>query len=316
MKLAHISDLHLNSFYRNSNIRGIKYLLKYALSRDSDHLVITGDLTDNAELSDLKILRSLFQSFNLLNGGRLSLTIGNHDIFGGVQTAEDIFLFPKRCTRIDYKKKVIEFVDYFNEAFENCVYISKNNFFPFAKLIDGILIVGLNSNAEYSRVKNPFASNGKISAEQQAETDFILRRFKELGRTKILLIHHYFNKIKTSSRKQAFGLWQNMEKQTMKLRKKKKLFNLFNKYGVDIVLHGHYHENKEYYRNGIRFLNAGASVKNSNPGELQINFIEIKNGEIITEIHKLISDSSIVVHRALRENIQPAEVELNVAVNY
>ncbi|MGE5861590.1 MAG: metallophosphoesterase family protein [Ignavibacteria bacterium] len=220
MKLAHISDLHLNSFYRNSNIRGIKYLLKYALSRDSDHLVITGDLTDNAELSDLKILRSLFQSFNLLNGGRLSLTIGNHDIFGGVQSAEDIFLFPKRCTRIDYKKKVIEFVDYFNEAFENCVYISKNNFFPFAKLIDGILIVGLNSNAEYSRVKNPFASNGKISAEQQAETDFILRRFKDPGRTKILLIHHYFNKIKTSSRKQAFGLWQNMEKDNEAQKKK------------------------------------------------------------------------------------------------
>jgi len=317
MKIAHISDLHLNSFFRNSNIRAVKHLLKYALSKDFDHLVITGDLTDNADASDFRILRNLFQSLNLLRSDRLSIVIGNHDIFGGIQTAEDIFLFPKRCKHINYRNKVNEFVNYFGEAFKNSSYISKNNFFPFAKFINGILIVGLNSNAEYSRVKNPFASNGEISTEQLTEADFIFQKFKNVSRTKILLIHHYFNKIKNSYKKSAFGLWQNMERQTMKLKKKKKLFNLLNYHGVDLVLHGHYHENIEYYRKGIRFLNAGASIKNRNADELQINFVEIKNGEIITEIHKLVSDSSIIVHRASKENSQPpSEAELKPAVNY
>jgi 3',5'-cyclic AMP phosphodiesterase CpdA len=315
MKIAHISDLHLNSFFRNSNIVAIKHLLKYALSKDFDHMVITGDLTDDAGDLDFRILRNLFQSLNLLRSERLSIIIGNHDIFGGIQTAEDIFLFPKRCSKADYHKKIKKFVDYFHESFENCAYISKNSFFPFAKFINGVLIVGLNSNAEYSRVKNPFASNGEISSEQLNETEFIFREFKDV-RAKILLIHHHFNKIKTSGGKTAIGLWQNMEKQTMKLRKKKKLFNLLNLHEIDLVLHGHYHENREYYRKGIRFLNSGASVKNNNAGELQINFVEIKNGEIITEIHKLVSDMGIVIHRAVKENIQPAGVELNAAVNY
>ena len=48
MKIAHISDLHLNMFYKDSNLQKIKYLLKYAIAQKPDHIVITGDLTDNA----------------------------------------------------------------------------------------------------------------------------------------------------------------------------------------------------------------------------------------------------------------------------
>jgi len=52
MKIAHISDLHLNMFYKDSNLQKIKYLLKYAIAQKPDHIVITGDLTDNAGEKD------------------------------------------------------------------------------------------------------------------------------------------------------------------------------------------------------------------------------------------------------------------------
>ena len=143
----------------------------------------------------------------------------------------------------------------------------------------------------------------------------IFKRFSNSCKTKILLIHHHFNKIKVDNQKSALGLWQSMEKQTMKLRKKKRIFNLLYMYEVDFVLHGHFHENREYERKGIRFFNGGASVKSYTPNELQINFIEINSPQIVTETHKLIANSSIVTHRnihLIKENLHPQE-ELKVA---
>jgi Icc protein len=318
MKIAHLSDLHLNTFFRESNIKSIKYLLKYAEEQFFDHLVITGDLTDSANERDFEILRKMFKASGLLNSDRLSVVIGNHDIFGGIQIPEDIFNFPERCKQVDYNKKVKEFVDYFKETFDDCVYISKQNYFPYAKLLDDVLIIGLNSIAEYSRIKNPFASNGAIGFNQLNEMADLFRMFKDSCRTKILLVHHHFNKIKVTNQKSALGLWLNMEKQTMKLRKKKRLFNLFNIYEVDLVLHGHFHENIEYVRKGIKFFNAGASVKGYIPDELQINFIEINPSKIITETHKLIAGSSIVTHRNIHlvKQEPPLQEELKAAANY
>jgi predicted phosphodiesterase len=133
-----------------------------------------------------------------------------------------------------------------------------------------------------------------------------------------VLVHHHFSKIKVTNQKSVSGLWQSMEKQTMKLRKKKRLFNLFNMYTVDLVLHGHFHENTEYVRKGIKFLNAGASVKSNIPNELQINFIEINSSKIITETHKLIAGSAIVTHRNIHLVNQdtPLQEELKAAANY
>ncbi|MEJ2617090.1 MAG: hypothetical protein P8Z35_19210 [Ignavibacteriaceae bacterium] len=80
----------------------------------------------------------------------------------------------------------------------------------------------------------------------------------------------------------------------MKLKKKKKLFQLFNLYNVDLVLHGHVHESYEYFRKGIRFLNAGASVLGAVPEELKINFINIQSSGIDTEVHKIFYNDVII----------------------
>ena len=287
MRIAHISDLHFTTFFKKSNLGSINYMLEYAFKHKADHIVITGDLTDNADKNDFLILRDLFENLGILSSEKLSLVIGNHDIFGGVQTAEDIFSFPEKCRSVNFNEKVQDFYSYFSETFDNCVYFSEDTIFPFAKILDGVLIAGMNSIAEYSKAKNIFASNGAVSIAQFDATLKILENFNKDVHTKIVLIHHHFSKIKSKNSGSFGGFWQNIEKQTMKLRKKKRLLNLFNQYDINLVLHGHYHETKEYHRNGIRFLNAGGSFKNQYHNELFINFIDVDPSIININTHNL-----------------------------
>ncbi|MGA8265297.1 MAG: metallophosphoesterase [Ignavibacteriaceae bacterium] len=282
MKIAHISDLHLNTFFKNSSLREIKYLLKYVLSEGIDHLVITGDLVDNADLKDLEILRNLFKRLGLLESDRMSLVIGNHDIFGGPQTPEDIFTFPERCKNVPYENKVKEFGEYFSETFKNCIYKNEDHVFPFVKILDNVMISGFNSIAKYSKLKNPFGSNGEINFKQFQELGDIYRSYSKLVKYKLMLVHHHFNKIKVKEESYA-TVWRMMEKQTMKLRKKKNIIGLFKYFGADLVLHGHLHEQKEYIRKELRFLNSGASVKNNFADRLFVNFIDLNSDGIIID---------------------------------
>lgn len=286
MKIAHISDLHLNTLFTDSNLRKIKRLLSYISTQNPDHLVITGDLTDNADESDLKIIRKLLLKYGFLSGDKCSVIPGNHDIFGGIQKAEDIFTFPERCKKTDYTNKLKEFNNSLIETFERCIYRSENSSYPYAKLIKNNLLIGINSNAEYSRFKNPFASNGEISLVQFNEVAQILKEYRDSVDKVVLLIHHHFHKLKNSSTSLA-GLWQNIEKQTMKLRNKKRLFHLFNQYKVDLVLHGHIHRSDDYLRRGVRFLNGGGSVKGIADKAAKVNFLYFNKEQINTELHKI-----------------------------
>lgn len=286
MLIAHISDLHLNSFYNDSIFKLSNYLLKYISEQKVDHLVITGDITDNASEKDLEIFRRMLNKYGYLNGKKLSIIPGNHDIFGGVQKAEDIFSFPEKCNTVNYNKRVSTFLSYFPEAFDNCFYLSPKSFFPFAKRINNSLIVGLNSIAIYSKLTNPFGSNGEIDAAQFGELFDIFKNADKEIKHKIVLIHHHFNKLKSESKSTFGNIWAGIEKQTMKLRSKRRLFNLFKEFKVDIVLHGHIHESKEYFRKNVRFLNAGATLKN-NKAAIKINLLNISKNEIDVDINSL-----------------------------
>ena len=55
MKIAHISDLNLCRIFKRQNIRKTKNIIKYAVQNGFDHLVITGDISDNSEEIDFTI---------------------------------------------------------------------------------------------------------------------------------------------------------------------------------------------------------------------------------------------------------------------
>ena len=296
MKIAHISDLHFTTFFKKNNLEKIKHLLNYALAYKIDHIVISGDLTHNSEIEAFEILRKIFKDFGLLNSERLSLVIGNHDIFGGPQTAEDVFLFPDRCKLLDYDKKIKEFGDFFSEAFDYKVSPSTNSYFPYLKKFNDVSVIGLNSIAKYSKLNNPFASNGKIYKNEYNFLVNVLNSCYIEPAKKLIILHHHFNKIKVDKNKSASSLWQNIEKQTMRLKKKKRLFQLFRMYKVDLVLHGHIHENNEYIRKGVRFINAGASLLGPIDDELKINFVNVQHSKINIETHRIIHNTSSIIY--------------------
>lgn len=260
MRIAHISDLHLCTNFKRQNILNTIKLIRHALDNGAEHLIITGDISDNADDADFIIFRDILKQFNLLRTDKATIVVGNHDIYGGPQTAEDVYKFPQKCASTDYHRKLYRFVQHFRELFENTHRPTEEMFFPFVKVLDKVLLIGLNTIDLYSKLKNPFASNGHVSKTQRKLFSQLLHLPELKNKTKIVLAHHHFykkNVISTSSRK---TLWDKIEHFTMKLRGKKKLLNLFHENDVKLVLHGHSHEMMEYYRKGITLLNAGASV--------------------------------------------------------
>ena len=167
-------------------------------------------------------------------------------------------------------KKIKEFGDFFAECFQYCSETYKDEYFPYVKKFHDVLFIGLNSNAKYSRLKNPFASNGEITLKDYEWLADVMKKYYIDLSKKLVLVHHHFNKIKINGDKSVSNFWQNVEKQTMKLRKKKRLFQSFKINKIDLVMHGHLHESIEYFRKGIRFLNAGGSIL-GNEEELKIN---------------------------------------------
>jgi 3',5'-cyclic AMP phosphodiesterase CpdA len=287
MKIAHLSDLHIYSQHRPKNLLYTELLIEFALDQNIDHLVITGDLTHNSNARDFQALRKTFEKYDLLKSERLSLVIGNHDIFGGVHLAEDVLTFPERCSNVDYENKLMEFNYYFLEIFDNVIRPFPGQLYPYAKILNNIVFIGLNSIAPFSKVKNLFASKGKIN-KRQIQGIVQLFNYNNLDQlNKIVLIHHHFNEYFDGEIRKDLTFLQNIEGRSMKLRKKKKLLELFQNLGINLILHGHSHKSGEYRQNGLHFVNAGGSIDGNQPGNLKINFITIENQSIFTDIRTL-----------------------------
>jgi 3',5'-cyclic AMP phosphodiesterase CpdA len=274
MRLAHLSDLHLSADKKPENLIKVEQLLAAVADSGVHHLVITGDLTHNAGIEDLRLLRGLLIKYDLLRSDRLSLVIGNHDIFGGIFLAEEILTMPKRWSETDYHQQVNTFCHYFRESFDNTIRPLKDSYFPFAKIIGNQLLIGINSIAPYSKIRNPLTSNGRVNSGEFDAVKQLLDGSEFSDLSKIVITHHHFMP-KMHYRDQPQNvLWKVFEHHIMKLRGKAKMINLLAKHGVRLVLHGHVHDNHSYSLKGVRFLNGGASVEGYQ-GELCINFVTL-----------------------------------------
>ena len=263
MKILHISDLHFCKKFKRENIVKTKKLLKKAFENSFDHLVITGDISDNSNPEDFQLLKSILINFGLYNSEKTTIIIGNHDIFGGVQTAFDIINFPQKCSMINYSEKVELFFNNFKELFDNVRFLDSNSPFPFIKIVNDIVFIGMNTILKYSKLKNPFASNGKIDNLTLFQVSKELTQSIYSGKKKILLTHHHFYKNKEHAHSSnSNNTWNKIESFTLKLRGKKRVFRFMKENNIELVLHGHSHEIRSYNRKGIQFLNAGASVDN------------------------------------------------------
>lgn len=287
MTIAHLSDFHLSAEHRRDRIKRARKALDYVKTLHVDHLVVTGDITANGDPADYRLARSLFASADLLDSRKLTVTIGNHDVFGGVHTAEDVLTFPNHCKATDEKAKVQEFGHAFRETFDRTLRHSEKRFFPFAKVIGDVALVGLNTVAAHSRFKNPIGSNGGVDDRSFELLVELLESPLLTSKRKIVALHHHFCKMRDVKPGTTHSVWGPIERQTMKLRGKSRLLKLFARTNVEMVLHGHVHESNEYCRDGVRFLNAGGSVLHDRSGDMHINIIRVGDSDIHAEIHRL-----------------------------
>ena len=281
MRIIHLSDLHLNAIFKRENIKKLKRTLAHIVKTGFDHLVVTGDISDNADEKEFLIFHKLLKKYNLLHSEKTSVVIGNHDIFGGVQTALDVVEFPKKCKNTNYDLRVKKFVEIFKELFENVIYADDNRIFPFVKIVGDHAFFGMNSIERYGRLKNPFASNGKVSEDQLSLLKKLADDERVSGLKKILMIHHHFYKKNVETTASENSLWNKIETFTMKLKKKKFIIKQLKIAQIEFVLHGHSHEMKDYTRKGIRFVNAGASLDNNSHTS---EFYSITSSQINTEV--------------------------------
>ncbi len=287
-RIAHISDTHISPEYDRHNIVKLKRLLAHVVDEGFDHVVITGDITGHGEESAYRSIRRLLKYFDLLNYDRLSVTIGNHDIFGGVHRAEDIFSFGKHCRTTDYYRKVRLFEQSFKETFPKKAYRGEN-LFPFVKIVGPAALVGINSIREFHPLLNPVGSNGLVSDDQLDESERILRHPSIAAMKKIVLIHHHFNRYEPHSNSLATALYHRFESRTLKLHGKKSVEDVFRNSGVDIVLHGHTHVEGVYARSSISYSSTALNTvchksdieETKCDGELKFNEVAISDdGEL------------------------------------
>jgi 3',5'-cyclic AMP phosphodiesterase CpdA len=303
MKIAHIADLHICSTHKRTNIKSATAIINKLAKEDIDHLVITGDVADNASEKDFQILRRILKNADMLDSKKTSIIIGNHDIFGSVQTAEDILSFPLRCKTTDYNAKVAAFCNVFAELFEGAVFASPTDVFPYVKIIGDFAFFGINTIDVYSKLKNPFASNGKVSKKQFEDLKELFERDEVKDKRKLVLAHHQFSKYLWEAPKPGQSLWQKIERQTMKLRGKKKLLSLFLRNNVEMLFHGHVHDSRDYWRDSIRFSNAGGTMNGAAYGELKINYVEIDENSTSFEVKTFITKAAREIDTAA-QNLQ------------
>jgi 3',5'-cyclic AMP phosphodiesterase CpdA len=305
MRIAHISDLHICTENRPENILRVERILSAITQKNTDHLVITGDMSHDAKPKDLGVLRNLLLRYGFLKSSKLSVVIGNHDIFGGIHLAEEIVEFPKKCKETNYVDRVNNFSHFFRESFEDTVRPITGSYFPYFKSLDNILLVGINSISPYSKLKNPLASNGRISNEEYEAIRDTLASKEYVNMKKIGLIHHHFMPKLVYHKQPESGIWKLVEHHTMKLFNKNKVLTMFEKSDMKLVLHGHVHDNCRYKRKGIEFLNGGGAVGDWNESTLKVNYI-IKEGENFKiKIEKLEPESLIYNDLPIDEALIP-----------
>jgi len=283
-RIAHISDTHISPEYNRQNIAKLKNLLTYITDEGYDHVVITGDIAGHGEERDFRSVRRLLKSFGLLEYEKLSVTIGNHDIFGGVHRAEDLFSFGKHCQTTVYNRKLDLFERTFKETFPQKAYAGEK-LFPFVKIVGPLALVGINSIREFHPFLNPFGSNGKVSDEQLESVEKILSHPSLDKLKKVVLIHHHFSKYQPHAESLINKFYHSFESRTLKLHGKKRVEETFKRCGVEVVMHGHTHVEEVYENSGIIYsstalntVKAKSDSKEDNlTGQLKFNEISISN---------------------------------------
>ncbi len=256
MKIAHISDLHISGKQDRRQLSDLDRLFNHFNIAGFDHLVISGDLSNRANLDDWRIVREKLESHGLYNWDKTTVIAGNHDL---INLEEEMRFYnalnPLPLLRKKtFERKMAEFGAYFQELITGDE--QGDNAFPFIKIINypavRIAFVALNSVYPWYPADNPLGARGVINPGQlrALSHENVLAPLKECF--VIGLCHHAYRVYGTDSLiDQAFD-W------TMELKNREEFLALMKTIQAKLVLHGHFHRFQAYTVSGITFINGGS----------------------------------------------------------
>ncbi len=228
--LAHLSDIHLGPLpkvhghqllskrllgYVNWH-HGRKYvhrrdvldkLTRDLTARNPDHIAVTGDLTN------LGLPQEFPPTAEWLND------LGQPDIVSVVPGNHDAYV------HLSSDKAVAHWRPYMEANQEGqLLYAQPAGNFPYVRRFGEIALIGLSSAVPTA----PFVAAGRLGAEQRSELSQALDRLKKEELFRIVLIHHPPLPGQTS--------WRRALRDAPALR------DILTRYGAELVLHGHNHE--------------------------------------------------------------------------
>jgi 3',5'-cyclic AMP phosphodiesterase CpdA len=192
-RIAHISDLHVlapggvewRAMLFNKRITGYANLVRHRgrvyrrayleavlqrVSREADHLVVTGDITNLALESEFADARSLLDEVSR----RTDVTVvpGNHDIY-----------LPSLLRRRRFPH---HFGHFLRSDLPHLSLDLPAGRYPCVKLRGPVAIIALSSGVP----RPPFVSSGSLGPEQLAAFEAALAHPEVTRRTSVILVHH------------------------------------------------------------------------------------------------------------------------------
>jgi 3',5'-cyclic AMP phosphodiesterase CpdA len=235
MKIIHLSDLHIGHKECGKRFRTIIDNITFLKQPAQNYIiVITGDLADNANITDQRNEAASAVEELEKRGYRVLVVPGNHDYgTGTLGNIKNVRLFKERF----YKNPDISY--------------------PKLDIIDEMAFIGLDSTAEELHWYDRILAQGELGKEQLERLKKILGDPALKCLKKIVYLHHHPFDFKLGRQlKDSDHLKEIIENR------------------IDALLFGHYHRNKvsagKIFHGvwGIpRCYNAGTSThKNGNPG--------------------------------------------------
>lgn len=258
--IAHIADPHINMRLFPQRLEHLRNLISAALKDGVSHIVISGDIASVPDVNYWKAVRVMFKELGVYHRDKLSLVVGNHDVFGGPHSAFELIRFQRTCAATDVRQNIRAFVEVFAELFRDTVH-PEDGPFPFIKIVGSRAFIGINTVAAFTLRHNPCASNGEVMSEDVEWIDAMLSALPQTHN--VVIMHHHFLNHKSERlgrRAPLTKLLYWMEEISLRMRGHDDLLSLFRKHSVEAVLHGHVHISTGYEIGGIPCSNAGGSV--------------------------------------------------------
>jgi 3',5'-cyclic AMP phosphodiesterase CpdA len=256
-RLAHLSDIHLGPLpdvtvrqlaskritgYVNwqRNRKGVlNDAVLNALTADikkvqPTHIALTGDMVNLALDAEIEVARLWLQEFG--GAEAVSLVPGNHDAY--VPGA-----FDKIC---------VAWGKYMTGDGEKGP--SSRKSFPYIRIRENVAFIGATS----ARASAPFMASGYFREDQASRMETLLRRAREQGLFRVVMIHHPPVHGATAPHKRLFGIARFQK--------------VIREYGAELVLHGHTHLSTVHWIDGpsgrvpvVGVAAAGESVGEGKP---------------------------------------------------